>query len=61
VLFRASSSCLDKARADPMFGIDLSEHTRQFPQGSGFEEVGGEAYRGYPSDHGNAEGVEHFL
>jgi len=44
-----------------MFGIDLQEHTRQFPLGSGFEEVVGEARRGYPSADGDAEGVEHFL
>jgi hypothetical protein len=44
-----------------MFGINLMEHTGQFPKGSGFEEVGGEAHRGYPSGHRNAEGVEHFL
>jgi len=44
-----------------MFGIDPQEHTRQFAQGSGFEEVGGEARREYPSCHGNAESVEHFL
>ena len=44
-----------------MFGIDLTVHTQQFPLGSGFEEVGGEPRRGYPSGRGNAEGVEHFL
>lgn len=44
-----------------MFGIDPHEHTRQFAQGSGFEEVGGDALKGYPSDQGNAERVEHFL
>ena len=44
-----------------MFGIDMSVHTGQFREGSGFEEVGAEARQGYPSSHGNAEGVEHFL
>ena len=44
-----------------MFGIESSEQTGQFRLGSGFEEVGGAARRGYPSHHGNAEGVEHFL
>jgi hypothetical protein len=44
-----------------MFGIDMAEHRRQFPLGSGFEEVVGEARRGYPAIHGDAKGVEHFL
>jgi hypothetical protein len=44
-----------------MFGIDPYEHTRQFRLGSGFEEVGGGALRGYASIHGYAERVEHFL
>ncbi|MGB8330025.1 MAG: hypothetical protein WCE62_07840 [Polyangiales bacterium] len=44
-----------------MFGIESQEHKRQFLFGSGFEEVGGEALGGYPSVHGNAEGVEHVL
>ena len=44
-----------------MFGIECLEHTGQFRPGSGFEEVGGATGRGYPSIHGNAEGVEHFL
>jgi len=44
-----------------MFGIEPHEHTSKFPAGSGFEEVGAEAGRGYPSGHGDAEGVEHFL
>jgi hypothetical protein len=61
VLFEASSSRREKARADPTFGIERHEHTSEFPTGSGFAEVGGEACWGYPSDHGDAEGVEHFL
>jgi hypothetical protein len=44
-----------------MFGIDVQEDTGQFPQRSGFEEVGGAAGQGYASAHGDAEGVEHFL
>lgn len=41
VRFEASSSRHDKARADPMFGIEAQEQTGEFPTGSGFEEVGG--------------------
>jgi hypothetical protein len=44
-----------------MFGIDQLAYKGQFDMRSGFEEVGGDALKGYPSDQGNAERVEHFL
>ena len=44
-----------------MFGIEPQDYAGEFRAGSGFEEVGGNARRGYPSTHGDAKGVEHFL
>jgi hypothetical protein len=61
VRFEASSSRHGKAPTGPTFGIEPQDHTRQFAQASGFEEVGGEPRGEYPSCHGNAESVEHFL